>query len=45
MREMNGENMDAVNIKSWFDLMGLSPHPWEVQAVSGITRKLNESRL
>lgn len=44
MRECNGEDFSAVQVQAWFTLNGISPEPWEVQAIMGIWRELLKSR-
>lgn len=45
IREMSGDELTPVNYKAWFDLMGIKAKPFEVKAVSGITRMMMKSRL
>ena len=44
MREMNGDEFSAMQVQSWFSLNGITPEPWEVQAVMRVQRELVRSR-
>jgi len=43
MRECNGDDFSAVQVQAWFNLNGITPEPWEVQAVMGVWRELVKS--
>lgn len=40
MRECNGDDFSAGAVQAWFNLNGIQPEPWEVQAVCGVWRVL-----